>query len=68
MREFERIDRILGLIGELWKLAPDMRLGQLLENYMFDRPGSLFRQEDDFTEERLLEVLEAAKREEKGSS
>lgn len=62
MREPQRIERILGLVRELWMLAPDMRLGQLLENYVFDRPGSLFRQDDDFTEKRLREVVEAAKR------
>mgnify|MGYP001569464055 CR=1 FL=1 len=61
MREPERIDRILSLIAELWKLAPDMRLGQLLENYVFDRSSSLFRQEDNFTEKRLLEVLKDAR-------
>lgn len=58
MRELERIDRILSLIGKLWKSSPDMRLGQLLENYVYERPESLFRQEDDFTERRLLEALE----------
>lgn len=57
MREAERIDRILALVRELWMLAPDQRLGQLLENYVFDRPGSLFRQQDEETEDRLRRTL-----------
>jgi hypothetical protein len=62
MRDPRRIDRILDLVRELWKLAPDMRFGQLLENYVFGSPDSLFRQQDDFTEMRLMNVLDAARR------
>ena len=32
MRPVERIDRILGLIRELWMESPDLRLFQLLGN------------------------------------
>jgi len=32
MRPIERIDRILGLIRELWMESPDLRLYQLLGN------------------------------------
>jgi hypothetical protein len=32
MREYERIDRILGLIGKAWKQRSDYRFGQLLIN------------------------------------
>ena len=32
MRDPDRIDRILGKIGVLWKIMPDLRFGQLLIN------------------------------------
>jgi len=34
MRELERIERILYKLGKLWVKNPDMRLGQLLINYV----------------------------------
>lgn len=65
MRELKRIDRILNLLGQLWKKSPDQRLGQLLENYVFfegqrgDKTSvRLFYQEDDQTEKILLKKLE----------
>lgn len=61
MREIERIDRIVELIRALWKLSPDMRFGQLLENYIFEKPEALYRQEDDFTEKKLKEVVSGVK-------
>ena len=30
MRDINRIDRVCNDLGELWKLTPDLRLGQLL--------------------------------------
>ena len=33
MRDIKRIDRVLKLIGELWKKNPDQRFFQLLFNY-----------------------------------
>ena len=59
MRDKRRIKRILGLLERLWSKDDncDMRLGQLLENYIFtngergDRTSiELFYQEDDITE------------------
>ena len=32
MRDIQRIDRILELLGEAWKKNPDCRFGQLLIN------------------------------------
>ncbi len=49
MRDVKRIKRILKLIEELWTKAPDMRLGQLLQNYA-SFSGKDFNVEDDDTE------------------
>ncbi len=63
MRNPERIKRICKKLEKLWKKSPDMRLGQLLENYVFthgERGDTtsirLFFQEDDETEKILEEV------------
>jgi hypothetical protein len=36
MRDEKRIDRITNKINTLWHKYPDMRLGQLLENFVID--------------------------------
>ena len=58
MRDFNRIDEILTDIHALWINYPDMRLGQLLENFVFDKK-TMFYQEDDVTDEKLKEAWEA---------
>ena len=58
MRDFNRIDEILTDIRTLWTNYPDMRLGQLLENFVFDK-DTMFYQEDDVTDEKLKEAWEA---------
>lgn len=62
MRDPERIGRICTNLERLWNECPDLRLGQLLEAYVFDnhidgRIGCIFYQEDDITEERIREQL-----------
>ena len=64
MRNPKRIKRILEKIERLWNRAPDQRLGQLLENYIFIRGQRgdktsvrLFFQEDDDTEESIDGLL-----------
>ena len=64
MRDPERIKRICKKIEELWNKAPDQRLGQLLENYVFDAGKNrgaatcfLFYQEDDKTEKIIEEAI-----------
>lgn len=50
MRDPERIDRICGLLSEVWKQNPDWRLGQLIYNVVRSSKGSsapLFYIEDD---------------------
>ena len=58
MRDFNRIDEILTDIRTLWINYPDMRLGQLLENFVFNT-DTLFYQEDDVTCEKLKKAWEA---------
>lgn len=58
MRDFNRIDEILTDIRTLWINYPDMRLGQLLENFVFN-PNTMFYQEDDVTDENLKKAWEA---------
>lgn len=58
MRDFNRIDEILTDIRALWINYSDMRLGQLLENFVFDKK-TMFYQEDDVTDEKLKEAWEA---------
>jgi hypothetical protein len=61
MRPIERIERILYKLGRLWVQAPDQRLGQLLENYVFGYNAisnkQVFYVEDDDVEKQLTKVL-----------
>jgi hypothetical protein len=61
MRDPARIDRILGLLGEVWTKNPDLRLGQLVVNAL--PPGQpcpqVFYPEDDVIESGLRALLEA---------
>lgn len=52
MREYKRIERILNKIKILWLKNEDMRLGQLIENFMI-QPNRLWYQEDTDTEKLL---------------
>lgn len=65
----ERIKRVLGLLGEIWSLHPDLRLGQLLVNVV-RQPGQLrflsqhlFYLEDSALEDLLLKFHESTKNE-----
>lgn len=51
MRDINRIDTILQQLSEIWKMNPDLRLGQLLLNCMSD--PMLYYVEDD----KLIEVV-----------
>lgn len=59
MRDPARIDRMIEKLWHLWKLHPDMRLGQLLVNVI--RPSQpcpqIFSAEDTDTEEKLAQYL-----------
>ena len=58
MRDVNRIDEMLTNLYTLWINYPDMRLGQLLENFIFDK-DTMFYQEDDVTDEKLKKAWEA---------
>ena len=65
MRDKARIKIILKKLEKLWNNHPDQRLGQLLENYVFDSEENrgiatmfLFYQEDNKTEEILDTYME----------
>jgi hypothetical protein len=64
MRDPNRIDLICDSIKALWKLHPDERLGQLMENYIFgcerQTKKCVFHIEDDQVEKTLRTILEQA--------
>ncbi|MDD3906494.1 MAG: hypothetical protein PHS46_08260 [Candidatus Omnitrophica bacterium] len=53
MRDKRRIKRILAKIRKVWEAYPDMRLGQLLNNFAWDEARGIFYREDDETEANL---------------
>ena len=56
MRDPRRIDRIIELLRIIWKLDPDLRLGQLLCTIGFNE-HNLFAREDKVAETVLMEEL-----------
>jgi hypothetical protein len=59
MRDQKRIPRILKLVGKVWRLNPDWRLGQLISNLLGPGPQDVFYFEDDSLEMALERGLEA---------
>ena len=57
-QNFDRINEILTNIRIVWMIYPEMRLGQLLENFVFNS-NTMFYQEDDITNEKLKKVWKA---------
>ena len=57
MRNPERIPRIIELLGQLWDKFPDMRLGQLLSNFVFGLHTDIWFQDDDKNEARLVDAI-----------
>ena len=47
MRDPERIDKVLKVLGDNWKKLPDLRLGQLICNMQSAAGDDLFYAEDD---------------------
>jgi hypothetical protein len=64
MREFERIQRIIDLVSELWTYDHTLTLGGLLEKWIWtdwiESRGDIFRPEDTQTEQRLKEAIQKA--------
>jgi len=62
MRDIKRIDKILKLLGELWKNHPDYRFGQLLINYgIVEDTYPVWSNEDDGFEDFLKELIKNEK-------
>jgi hypothetical protein len=59
-RDPDRIPEILGLIEQVWRRHPDMRLGQLIVNLLDPRPNPIFAIEDETLRDRLKTVLETS--------
>jgi len=47
MRSPKRIPNVLAKLGDLWKYAPDLRLGQLFNNVQRAEGNDLFYYEDE---------------------
>ena len=59
MRDYSRIDVICDNFATLWKHYPDMRFGQLIENFIhIDGRMDFFYQEDDDTIARIYDILD----------
>lgn len=52
MRDRERIIRIIALLQKVWERYPDLRLGQLMDNFVW-KGEDFFYLEDDKLEERI---------------
>jgi len=62
MRDPKRIDRILKKLETLWRIYPDMRLGQLVANCTTHPArivgyNDVFNVEDDTLETRIDQIL-----------
>ena len=61
MRDENRIDYMLKLVGKIWHKHPDMRFGQLVSNlYTYTSKTDMFYVEDD----ELMRLLQKATRHE----
>lgn len=62
MRDPDRIDEMIELLGEIWRLQPDLRLGQLIFNAARIRNPDIddvFSIEDGDLRKGLVRYLEA---------
>ena len=58
MRDPQRIQRVLDLLGKVWAEVPDWRLGQLIENIARDMGwNDAYYMEDDDLEKELRKRL-----------
>ncbi len=58
MRDINRIPKIMSLLEECWKLVPDWRFGQLVENLKrYMGVTDLFYVEDDVLEQKIKEFF-----------
>jgi len=60
MRDINRIDRILELIGNIWKKSPDQRFGQMLiNNFIINDDLRTWQNEDNGFEKYLKEIIKS---------
>jgi hypothetical protein len=57
MRDINRIDPFLKEVGKIWKKNPDLRFGQMMENFRRDYGDLFFLEEEDFLK-NLKEYME----------
>jgi hypothetical protein len=57
MRDPNRIPRILDLLKVMWRIAPDQRLGQVVDNYANPKQINMRLVEDDVIENQLMLFL-----------
>lgn len=61
MREFERIQRMMDLLSQLWTYDHTASFGELLEKWIWSdwigSPGDIFHPEDSETEKRIREAI-----------
>lgn len=55
MRNPNRIDELLQILGEYWHRNPDLRLGQIVVNLSCGRDP--YHVEDDTLQDRLVKLL-----------
>lgn len=56
-RPIDRISRILIQLRKIWLMYPNMRFGQLINNYIYKNGKIKFYQEDTELENQLKEIL-----------
>lgn len=58
MRDINRIDKFLKVLGDCWKTVPDWRFGQLMVNLFDTLDRDPFFYEEDEMEQQLLKFFE----------
>lgn len=62
MRDINRIDKFLKVLGDCWKTVPDWRFGQLMVNLFDTLDRDPFFYEEDEMEQQLLKFFELYKK------
>lgn len=59
MRDVNRINEIMELLGKGWQKVPQWRFGQLIENFKrYVGVSDLFYVEDDVLKQKIIEFFE----------
>lgn len=57
MRDINRIDKFLKVLGLCWKRVPDWRFGQLIVNFFTSLDKDPFFYEEDEMEQKMLDFF-----------